>query len=161
MPGRATDDRRQLLLGVVVEPVDGAEAIAQRARRRARARRGADYGERLERQAQAARGRPATDHHVDREVLHRRIEDLLDRVVEAVDLVDEQDVALVEVGQDRGQVAGPLDRRPLVAWRFTPSSRAMMLASVVLPRPGGPYSRTWSAASSRWRAAASRIAGSA
>ena len=42
---------------------------------------------------------------------------------------------------------------PLVVWMLTPSSRAMMLASVVLPRPGGPYSRTWSAASPRWRAA--------
>ena len=29
-----------------------------------------------------------------------------------MDLVDEQDVALLERGQDRGQVAGPLDRRP-------------------------------------------------
>ena len=32
-------------------------------------------------------------------------------MVQAVDLVDEQDVALVEVGQDGGQVAGPLDGR--------------------------------------------------
>ena len=32
-------------------------------------------------------------------------------MVEAVDLVDEQDVALFEVGQDRGQVARPLDGR--------------------------------------------------
>ncbi len=29
-----------------------------------------------------------------------------------MDLVDEQDVALVEVGEHRGQVAGPLQRRP-------------------------------------------------
>ena len=54
---------------------------------------------------------PAADHHVDGEVLHRRVEDLLDRVVEAMDLIDEQDVALIEVGQDRGQVARPLDGR--------------------------------------------------
>ena len=47
---------------------------------------------------------------------------------------------------------------PLVVWMPTPSSRATMLASVVLPRPGGPYSRTWSAASPRWRAASSRMA---
>ncbi len=36
---------------------------------------------------------------------------------------------------------------PLVYRTLTPSSRAMIVASVVLPRPGGPYSRTWSAAS--------------
>ena len=32
-------------------------------------------------------------------------------MVEAVDLVDEQDVALFKVGQDRGEVAGPFDGR--------------------------------------------------
>jgi hypothetical protein len=56
-----------------------------------------------------------------------------------VDLVDEQDVALLEgVGEDRGQVAGLLDGGPLVTRRPTPSSAAMMCASVVLPSPGGP-----------------------
>ena len=32
---------------------------------------------------------------------------------------------------------------------FTPISVAMILASVVLPRPGGPYNNTWSRDS--WR----------
>ena len=36
---------------------------------------------------------------------------------------------------------------PDVYRTFTPSSRAMIVASVVLPRPGGPYRRMWSAAS--------------
>jgi hypothetical protein len=36
---------------------------------------------------------------------------------------------------------------PLVWRRFTPSSAAMMWDSVVLPRPGGPNSSTWSSAS--------------
>jgi hypothetical protein len=34
----------------------------------------------------------------------------------------------------------------------------MMLASEVLPRPGGPASRTWSSASPRRRAASMKIA---
>ena len=93
-------------------------------------------GLRLSRRLRARR--PLADHHVEREVLHGRIEDLLDRVVEAVDLVDEQDVPLVEVGQDRGEVAGRSTAGPDVVWTFTPSSRAMMFARVVLPRPGGP-----------------------
>ena len=38
-------------------------------------------------------------------VLHGRIEDLLHRRVQAVDLVDEQDVARLEIGQDRRQIA--------------------------------------------------------
>ncbi|MNE41089.1 hypothetical protein D3C80_1351410 [compost metagenome] len=42
---------------------------------------------------------------------------------------------------------------PDVARNPTPSSRATICASVVLPRPGGPNSRTWSSASDRPRAA--------
>ena len=66
-------------------------------------------GLRLRRRLRALRA--LADHHVERVVLHRRVEDLLDRPVQAVDLVDEQDVALVEGGEDRGEVPGPLDRR--------------------------------------------------
>src|SRR5882672_1146631 len=42
---------------------------------------------------------------------------------------------------------------PAVWRRLTPSSAAMITASVVLPRPGGPKISTWSSASARWRAA--------
>ena len=44
---------------------------------------------------------------------------------------------------------------PEVYRTLTPSSRAMIVARVVLPRPGGPYRRTWSAASPLPRAAVS------
>ena len=106
-----SDDLRQLLLGVEVEPVGGPEPVAQRAADPARARRRADDRERLQREAQRSRRRPLADHHVQREVLHRRIEDLLDRPVEPVDLVDEEDVALVEGREDRREVARALHRR--------------------------------------------------
>ena len=109
---RPPDDRRQVVLAVEVEPVGHPEPVAQRAADPAGPRRGADHGERLEAEPQAARARPLADHDVEREVLHRRVEDLLDRPVEAVDLVDEQDVALVEGREDRGEVPRPLDRRP-------------------------------------------------
>ena len=46
---------------------------------------------------------------------------------------------------------------PEVWRRLTPISRAMMCASVVLPRPGGPNSSTWSSASPRPRAAWMKI----
>src|SRR5688572_31750964 len=46
---------------------------------------------------------------------------------------------------------------PEVCLRFTPISRAMMCASVVLPRPGGPKSSAWSRASLRWRAAVMKM----
>src|ERR1700722_12824711 len=38
---------------------------------------------------------------------------------------------------------------PEVEWKLTPSSRATICASVVLPRPGGPTNSTWSSASPR------------
>ena len=48
---------------------------------------------------------------VEPEVLERRVEDLLGGAAEAVDLVDEEDVARLERGEDRGDVL-PLERRP-------------------------------------------------
>ena len=53
---------------------------------------------------------PLPDDDVEPEVLHRGIQDLLDGAGQAVDLVDEQHVAVVELGQDRREVAGPLER---------------------------------------------------
>src|SRR5258706_1917406 len=46
---------------------------------------------------------------------------------------------------------------PEVERRLTPISRARMCARVVLPRPGGPNSSTWSSASPRPRAAWMKI----
>ena len=103
--------------------------------------------------------RPLADDQVELEVLHRRIEDLLDRRREAVDLVDEQHVARLQIGEDarRGRrrfwITGPE-----VARKPTPSSRATICASVVLPRPGGPKSSTWSSASPRGCAASMKTA---
>jgi hypothetical protein len=42
---------------------------------------------------------------------------------------------------------------PDVVWMFTPISRAMSSASVVLPSPGGPNNRVWSSGSRRAMAA--------
>ena len=46
---------------------------------------------------------------------------------------------------------------PEVILMPTPSSLAMICDRVVLPSPGGPYSRTWSRASLRLRAASTNI----
>ena len=52
------------------------------------------------------------DHDVDLVVLERGIKYLLDDRREPVDLVDEQHVIGLEVGEDGGQVARPLEHRP-------------------------------------------------
>ena len=61
-------------------------------------------------EADRARRRALADHDVELEVLHRRIEHLFDRARQPVDLVDEEHVAVVEVGEDGGEVAGALER---------------------------------------------------
>ena len=110
--GRARDDGGELGLGVVLEPLPDAEAVAQRRGEQAGARGRADQREGRHRQADAARRRALADHDVDLEVLHGRVEDLFDGRVQAVDLVDEQDVALLQVGEDAGHVDLALERRP-------------------------------------------------
>ena len=59
-----------------------------------------------------ARRRPLADDEVELVVLHRRVEDFLDGRVEAVDLVDEEHVALFEIGELRREIAGLGDHRP-------------------------------------------------
>ena len=55
---------------------------------------------------------PGADDEVELEILHRGIEDFLDRRIEAMDFVDEQHVARLEIGELGGEVAGLGDDRP-------------------------------------------------
>jgi hypothetical protein len=73
---------------------------------------GAARGEFGQVDADRAGGRPLADHQIEHAVLHRRIEDLLDRGREPVDLVDEEDVAILEIGEQGGEIAGLGDHRP-------------------------------------------------
>src|SRR4029079_385452 len=59
-----------------------------------------------------ARRRALADDEVELEILHGGIENFLHRRIEPVDLVDEQDVAVFEIGEQRREVAGPGDHRP-------------------------------------------------
>ena len=102
---------RELVARVEVEPEREPEAVAQRRRQQARARRRADQRERRQVERERARGRPLADDDVEPEVLERRVEDLLDGAVQPVDLVDEEHVARLERGEDRGDVALALERR--------------------------------------------------
>ena len=70
--------------------------------------------------------------------LESRVQDFFDLTRQAVDLINKKNVALLQVRQQGGQVAGLLDGRTDVMRICTPISCATMPASVVLPRPGGP-----------------------
>ncbi len=110
MPAARTTMLSRSTGGVVVEPGDQAEAVAQRAGDEAGAGGGADEGEPGQVEPDGSGRRALAQHDVELEVLHGRVEDLLDGPREAVDLVDEQHVALVEAGEDGSQVAGALER---------------------------------------------------
>src|SRR5581483_6302396 len=104
------DDRSELSVRVQIEPERQPEAVAQRRREEAGARRRTDERERRQVERQRPRRRPLADDDVEPEVLERRVEDLLDRPVQPVDLVDEEDVARLERGEDRRHVALSLER---------------------------------------------------
>ncbi len=79
---------------------------------KSRPRRGADQRERRQVDLHRARHRAFADHHVEAEIFHGGVQDLLDGRIEAMDLVHEEDVLGLEIRQDSGQVAGPGDHRP-------------------------------------------------
>ena len=72
-------------------------------------------------------------------VLHRRVERLLERAVQAVDLVDEEDGCAARA-RSATRRCRPCARAPgrRSARTATSSSAARICASDVLPRPGGP-----------------------
>src|SRR3984957_19466246 len=107
----ARDNALQLFRGVKIEPDRNAETIAQRGGEEACACRCADQSEPGEVDLHRARRRPGADDEVELEILHRRIENLLDRWVETVNLVDEQHVPRLEIGELPSEIARLADDR--------------------------------------------------
>ena len=98
--------------GVVEVELSGEpEPVPQRTRQQAGPGGGADQGEARDLQRDGGRAGTLADHDVDPEVLHGQVEHLLGRPGHPVDLVEEEDLALDQTGQDRGQIAGVLDGR--------------------------------------------------
>ena len=58
------------------------------------------------------RGRPLADDDVELVILERGIQLLFEHGLKAVDLVEKEHLSLAQIGQDRGQVALNLQRRP-------------------------------------------------
>ena len=63
-------------------------------------------------QANVAGAGAFADDDVEGEIFHRRVKNLLDSASETMDLIDEQDVALAQIGENGGQIARPLDGWP-------------------------------------------------
>ncbi len=107
----APHDLLQLLDAVEFEPDRNAEPLAERRGEESGAGGGADQREAREIDAYRARRRSLADDQVELKIFQRRIKDFLHRRIEPVDLVDEQHVAVFEIGEQRGEVAGLGDHR--------------------------------------------------
>ena len=114
------------------------------------ARGRADQRERREADLDRARRRAFADDQVELEILERRVEDLLDRRSEAVDLVDEEDVALLEIGEERREVARAGDHRARGGAEIDAElARDDLRQRRLAEARAGPTKRTWSSASFR------------
>ncbi len=136
-PG-AANDGVEVAGAVVVEPGHEAEPVAERPGDETGAGGGAHQGEGGQVEPDGPGARTLAEDDVQLKILHGRIEDLLHRPPQAVDLVDEEHVTLGQVGEDGGQVAGPHQRRARRDPQAGPISLATIPASEVFPNPGGP-----------------------
>lgn len=104
-PGRAAEDVGQLghrvKFKVVEHPEPAAEGRAEQPGPRGRP----DQRKPLERKVDRLGVHAAVDGKVNLEIFHRRVDELLDRGAEPVDLVDEQDIARADVAQQAHYVA--------------------------------------------------------
>src|SRR5262249_41963139 len=117
-----------------------AEAPAQRRGDQSRPRRRADQREFGQIEFHRTRRRTLPDHQIKLEILHRGIENLFNRRMKAMNLVNEEHVALFEISEQCRQIARLFYHGPGRGLIFAPISRAMTCPSVVFPKPGGPLS---------------------
>ncbi|MNY28711.1 hypothetical protein D3C86_1627030 [compost metagenome] len=93
--GCAADDVAELIDGIKLQPADDTETVAQRRREQPDARRGADQGKWRQVKAHGACTRPLADDNIKGKVLHRWVQHLFHRSVEAVNLIDEEYIPLL------------------------------------------------------------------
>ena len=124
---------------IKLEPGDDAEAITQRIRQHAGARRGAHQRKRRQVELDRSRRRAFADHDVQLVILERRVKNLLYDRREPVDLINEEHIVGLKVGQQGRQIARPLEHGAgSLAQVYPHLAGNDMCDSVVLPKPGRP-----------------------
>ena len=108
---RPFEDSRQLLRVVVVKTASHRETRTERRRELALPRGGADEREFRQIKADGARSDALLQHDVDDEILHGGIKVFFNLHGEAVDFVNEKDVAFLQAGEKPREVAGLFDDR--------------------------------------------------
>ena len=107
----AGDDAPQLLGAVQLQLEQNAEAVTQRACQLPGAGGSTHQRELGQVDADALGAGAFADHDIQREIFQCRVKHFLHLTGQAVDLIDKEDVALLQVGQQCRQVAGLLDGR--------------------------------------------------
>ena len=97
---RAVHDRCQLFDVIRIQPQHQPEAAAQRRADQALPRGGADRRELRHGHRMRARARTRAHQNIEPEILQRRIQHLFDIRKQAVNFVDEENLARLDVAQD-------------------------------------------------------------
>lgn len=105
------DDARQFLDIVGIQAQNQSEAAAQRGADESLASGRADAGEPLDVHRDGARAGSGADEDVHAEILEGGIDHFLDVRQQAVDFVDEEDFAFLDVAEDADEVEFLLQRR--------------------------------------------------
>ena len=110
--GTTGDDLTQLVQLIKIHPQMNAEPLAQRRRDQPGAGRRADQRKLRQRNSDRPGRGPFADDEIEFEILHRRVQNFFHRRVEPVNFVDEQNIAGLQVGQNRREVASLGNYRP-------------------------------------------------
>ena len=96
---RAAHNGREFVALIELQALYDAETIAQGRRQQPGARGRPDQSERRQVELDRARGRAFADHDVDLEILHGGVQHLFHYRRQPMDLVDEQHIARLQVGE--------------------------------------------------------------
>src|SRR5699024_9285474 len=110
-PRRPQNDRFEIGGGVVVEAGVETETVTQRTGYKTGSGGGPDQGEAGNVHADGTSRRTLAQHDVELEILDGRVEDLLYGSGQPVDLIDEENIAVTELREDRRQITAALQGR--------------------------------------------------
>src|SRR5271155_2522253 len=111
-PRRPLHDQQQILRRIKFQPVHDPESRTQRRHNQPRARRRPNQRELIQLIRVHARPRPLPDNQIHAKILHRRIQNLLQRRLQSVNLIQKEKILRLQRSEHRGQVTFFLQQRP-------------------------------------------------
>src|SRR5581483_10937027 len=126
-------------MAVKLQPQDDSEARTQGTREQAGTGGGSDEGEGLNVHGVGAGGWTLANHDVQFVIFESGVKNFFKRGLQAVDFVDEEHLAVAQIGENCCELTFNLQRWPGGLLKSGAEFIGIMVASVVFPRPGGPY----------------------